>query len=99
MIEITKFKTINILGLEYKIEEVEQVDKNQRLFGEIDYVNQIIKVEKDLTTDKKIEVLIHEIIHGIFEALSFEEENKNEHLTQALACSLYQILKSNNVSV
>ncbi len=92
-------KTINILGHNYKIEEVEQVDKNQRLFGEINYVDQTIKIEKGLTPDKKFEVLIHEIIHGIFEALGFEEENKNEHLIQVLANALYQILKLNEINV
>lgn len=92
-------KKINILGLTYTIEEVEQVDKNTRLFGEINYVDQTIKLEKGLSEEKKLNVLLHEIIHAVFEQLNFEKENENEHLIQSLANALYQILKSNNINV
>lgn len=92
-------KNINILGLTYTIEEVEQVDKNTRLFGEVDFVKQTIKIEKGLTEEKKLNVLLHEVLHAIFAELNFTNENENEHLIQSLANALYQILKSNNINV
>lgn len=90
-----KNKTINILGLTYTIEEVEQVDKNQRMFGEVDYVTQTIKIEKGLTKEKKVNVLIHEVLHAIFERLNFQKENENEHLIDCLTLAIYQILNDN----
>lgn len=88
-------KNIDILGINYKVEEVDQVDKNERLFGEINYIDQTIKIEKDLTDERKIQVLIHEITHGICEQLNIEVVNKEEHLVQIFANGVYQVFKRN----
>lgn len=90
---------IKILGIEYELEEVEQVDKNQRLFGEINFVNQTIRIERGLSADRKKQVLLHEILHGICEQLGIEDINNNENLIQSLSSSLYQVLKDNKINV
>lgn len=90
---------VKILGIEYELKEVEQVNKNQRLFGEIDFVNQTIKIEKGLSDDRKKQVLLHEILHGICEQLGIEEINNNENLIQSISSSLYQVLKDNKINV
>lgn len=90
-----KNKTINILGLTYTIEEVDQVNKDQRMFGEVDYVTQTIKIEKGLTKEKKVNILIHETLHAIFERLNFQKENEDEHLIDCLTLAIYQILNDN----
>lgn len=87
---------IDILGIHYKILEVEQVDMTNYLVdGEIDYYKQVIKIKKDMPAERKTETLWHEIIHGICEHLQIEEVQKNEHLVQCLGNAMYQVLKRN----
>lgn len=87
---------IDILGVTYKVVEEEQVDKTNYLVdGEIDYDKQTITIKKDMATERKIETLWHEILHGICEHLSIEELQKNEHLIQCLGNAIYQVLKRN----
>lgn len=87
---------IDILGIPYKVLEVEQVDMTNYLVdGEIDYYKQVIKIKKDMPAERKTETLWHEIIHGICEHLQIEEVQKNEHLVQCLGNAMYQVLKRN----
>lgn len=87
---------IDILGIHYKVLEVEQVDMTNYLVdGEIDYYKQVIKIKKDMPAERKTETLWHEIIHGICEHLQIEEVQKNEHLVQCLGNAMYQVLKRN----
>lgn len=66
-------KKLKILATEYKVEEVEQIDKYQRLLGQIEYTEQTIKIDKNISEDMKKETLIHEILHGILEKLGYED--------------------------
>ncbi len=88
-------KKVKIMATEYKIEEVEQIDKNKRILGEIDYLEQIIKVEKGLPIELKKEVIVHEILHGILEKLGFDDLNDDEQKVQSIASTLYLVLKDN----
>ena len=89
---------IDILGITYKVLEVEQVDKTNYLVdAEIDYDKQTISIKKGLSDERKTELLWHEIIHGICEHLQIAEIQKNEHLVQCLGNSIYQVLKRNEV--
>lgn len=88
---------INILGLTYEIREVEVIDKDCRMFGQIDYINQVIKIDKELTQERKDITLLHEIIHGISEQLGLEELNKDERVVQSLATALHQTLKESDL--
>lgn len=69
---------VKIMATDYKIEEVEQIDKDRRILGEIDYINQTIKLEKGLPNELKKEILLHEILHGILEKLGFDALNNDE---------------------
>lgn len=84
-------KTITITGIPYKIEEVEMIKTSDKI-GQIDYLEQVIRIEKTLTDEKKKQVLLHEIIHGILEELGFGELNDNENLVQSIAASLSPII-------
>ena len=86
---------VKIMATDYKIEEVEQIDKNRRILGEIDYINQTIKLEKGLSDELKKEVLMHEILHGILEKLGFDDLNNDEQKVQSIASTLYLVLKDN----
>lgn len=87
---------IDILGVTYRVTEVEQVDKTNYLVdGEIDYDKQTISIKKNISNERKNEILWHEIIHGICEHLRIEEIQKNEHLVQCLGNAIYQVQKRN----
>lgn len=86
---------VKIMATDYKIEEVEQIDKDRRILGEIDYINQTIKLEKGLPNELKKEFLLHEILHGILEKLGFDALNNDEQKVQSIASTLYLVLKDN----
>ena len=50
-----EIKKLKILATEYKVEEVEQIDKYQRLLGQIEYTEQTIKIDKNISEDMKKE--------------------------------------------
>lgn len=87
---------VKIMATEYDLEEVEQIDKYQRLLGQIDYVEQTIKIDKNISEDMKKEVLLHEILHGILEKLGFEGINSDEQKVHSIASTMYLVLKENN---
>ena len=86
---------VKIMATDYKIEEVEQIDKDRRILGEIDYINQTIKLKKGLPNELKKEILLHEILHGILEKLGFDALNNDEQKVQSIASTLYLVLKDN----
>lgn len=83
-------KTIKILGLDYQVQPVQVISRDEFLLGRIDFVDQIIYVDANLQTDRRKVVLLHEILHGILEALGFNEAS-DEHLVQSLATALHQV--------
>ncbi len=95
MILGNEYSKITILGKTYAVTRSDTF-KRKNAWAEIDYINQVIEIEKDITNEKAKEALLHEIVHGIFESLGFYTENENEHLIQCLANSLYQVLNDNN---
>ena len=92
--KVTKLK---ILATEYEVEEVEQIDKYERLLGQIDYDEQKIKIDKNISEDMKKETLMHEILHGILEKLGYKEINEDEQKVHSIASTMYFVLKENNL--
>ena len=92
-----EIRKIKILATEYKVEEVEQIDKYQRLLGQIEYTEQTIKIDKNISEDMKRETLIHEILHGILEKLGYETLNQDEQKVHSIASTMYLALKENNL--
>ncbi len=90
-------KKVKILATEYDVEEVEQIDKYTRLLGQIEYTEQKIKIDKNISEDLKREVLLHEILHGIFEKLNYEGINNDEQKVHSIASTMYLVLKENNL--
>lgn len=85
---------INILGSKYKIEYVDYISKEELKIGEVDYLNQKIKIMNGLSYDIQKVTLWHEILHAILNQLGFEEA-ENEHLVQSLATAIHQVLSEN----
>lgn len=92
-----EIKKLKILATEYEVEEVEQIDKYQRLLGQIEYTEQTIKIDKNISEDMKKETLIHEILHGILEKLGYEALNEDEQKVHSIASTMYLVLKENNL--
>lgn len=92
--EINKIK---ILATEYEVEEVEQIDKYERLLGQINYEEQRIKIDKSISEDMKKETLIHELLHGILEKLGYTDLNEDEQKVHSIASTMYLVLKENKL--
>lgn len=90
-------KEVNILGVIYKVEEVECVDKYVLCFGNIDYMNSVIRIDKTLSQDKKNQTLMHEILHGIFEGLGYQDLSNDEEKVQSIATALHSVFKENTI--
>lgn len=83
--------SINILGIPYEIREVDLIDKDTHLVGQINYAEQVIKVEKGLGSEYRRQTIIHEVVHGILEALGYSDINSDEQKVQGIASALHQV--------
>ena len=81
---------VNICGIPHKVIEIEDNFDLDVYFGQIDYKKCEIRINKSLSSDGKHEALCHEIIHGIFFHLGFNEFSQDEHLVQALGNAIFQ---------
>lgn len=85
---------MKIQGIDYDLCVQDNLIRDFNAQAEINYVQRKISVDSAIYgTDRGYIAIMHEIIHGVFEGLCFEDENNNEHLVQCLAVSLYQIFK------
>lgn len=81
---------VNICGIPHKVIETEDNFDLDVHFGQIDYKKCEIRINKSLSCEGKHEALCHEIIHGIFVHLGFNEFSQDEHLVQALGNAIHQ---------
>lgn len=88
-------KTLNILGLIYTVEEVECVSKDELRRGEINFLANRIKIDKTMPGDLKNQVLMHEIMHAIFDLLGYEDLCTDENKVQSIATALHQVIRDN----
>lgn len=86
---------VEILGVNYEIKELDIVDENPNVLGQIVYQKQEIQIKKPLLKDMKNSTIIHEIVHGILFHSGKQELNEKEDLVESLSSSIYQVLKSN----
>ena len=85
---------VNILGIPYTVEEVDRIDPDVRMFGQIDYPNQRILLEKGMAPEYAKQTLMHEILHGILEGLGYDDINSDDQKVQSIATALYQVFGS-----
>ena len=81
------------MGMDYAIEQVEFISREELLVAQIDYLKQKIYLLSDIGQQKKEQAILHEIIHGVFNALGLDYTD--EQLTQSLACTLHQVIVDN----
>lgn len=82
---------ISILGLDFDVRLVDEVDHSVPADGQIDFIAQEIRIYRGLSEQKAEQVLIHEVLHGVLTQLGFDDESDNEHLVQSLAVALHQV--------
>lgn len=81
---------VNICGIPHTVKECEDCFDTDYHFGQIDYRDCVIKINKDMTPHMKSEVLCHEILHGIFVHLGYSGQSSDEQFVQALASAINQ---------
>lgn len=86
---------VEILGVNYEIKELDIVDENPNVLGQIVYQKQEIQIKKPLLKDMKNSTIIHEIVHGILFHSGKQELNEKEDLVESISSSIYQVIKSN----
>ena len=87
--------SITVMGVEYKIEYVDVVSKEEPMFGQVDYFTNTITIDKSLTDDAKRVTLIHELMHCICWSLGLYELGENETVIQSISSVLYDFWKNN----
>ena len=82
--------TVNICGIQHNIIECEDAFDVDTHFGQIDYKECRIKINKELAKDFKNETICHEMLHGILVHLGYNEYSQDEQFVQALASAINQ---------
>ena len=90
-------KEINILGVTYTVEEVEVVNKAEPRKGEINFLTGEIKIDRNMPSSLKKQVLMHEILHATFDLLGLNELAEDEEKVQSIATALHQIFTSQTI--
>ncbi|MBF0714523.1 ImmA/IrrE family metallo-endopeptidase [Gemella sp. GH3] len=89
-------KKIKISGLEYEVIEQEYFktpDDERNLWGYCDYEQQKIYIRSSLSTEKKKQVLIHELTHAIFHGAGYTEQD--EDTVHRISLVMHQVIKEN----
>lgn len=87
-------KTVKIAGIIYKVEEVEDLAAIQGIIGRLLEDKAIISLEKSLSKERKEQVFVHEVLHGIFREAGYNSQD--EDLINRVAIVLHQVLKDND---
>lgn len=81
---------VNICGIPYTIIYCEDNFDMDTHFGQIDYKEATIKINKNLSKEITEESLTHEIVHGMLIHLGYNENSQDEQFVQALSNAIYQ---------
>ena len=87
---------LTILGFTYTVLfQPQQIhDGKDYNWGMCDNEKQIIQVWRGLTPQRQRQVLVHEIIHAIFELMAIEQGNE-ENVCDCVSLGLVVVLKDN----
>lgn len=86
---------INIVGVKYSVDLVEEIDNNPNLMGACIYQKSLIQIRKGMSLDKQQQTLLHEILHACLNEAGYTEQD--EDLVNRLGIILYQVLKENEI--
>lgn len=86
--------TVNICGIPYQVDEFE-ADVDRNLMGRLQYDTAQIFIRKDIPLDKKMETLLHEVMHTVYMNAGLQPNDEEEKVVTALSSGVYQFLKEN----
>jgi hypothetical protein len=86
---------IKILGCDYELAEVERVCRDEFRLGEVDHIEQTIRLSSSLKPHRKAETLLHEILHCLLFEMGEMELHGNEPFINMLSATLVQVLRDN----
>ena len=81
---------VNICGIPHKVIECEDKFNADLHLGQIDYRACENRINKDMIRESKLETICHEMVHGIFIHLGYNDYAQDEQLVQALGNAIYQ---------
>ncbi|USK61325.1 ImmA/IrrE family metallo-endopeptidase [Peribacillus asahii] len=87
---------LKVAGIDYQIQEVEEIDDDPSMMGCYIYAKSIIKIKSNMSGDKKEQTLVHEMLHACFNEAGFDEQD--EDVVNRVGIVLYQVLKDNQLS-
>ena len=94
-----KTKTIQIIGNSYTVQYINKEDaehnffnQSERLMGDCNYQDLIIRVDASMNKQQQDSTLLHEILHAVSDALAIE---LTENQVKRLESGLMSVLKSN----
>jgi hypothetical protein len=85
---------IKIAGIIYQVEEEKDIEYKYDALGKILYTKGIIILDEELSKERKEQVFIHEVLHGVFFEAGFEEQD--EDMINRVAIVLHQVLVDND---
>lgn len=83
--------TVDILGIPYEV-VTEDMEDNED--GCISSRKQRITLREGMCDEKRAQVYLHELVHGILDQLGYADLYEDEHLVQGLAIGLHQAMQS-----
>jgi hypothetical protein len=86
---------VKIGGIRYEIQEEENMEAHYDHMGLILYTRGVIKLDSDLSQERKEQILIHEVLHGIFFEAGYQEQD--EDMINRVSIVLHQVLKDNKL--
>lgn len=86
---------VKVAGIDYKVEQVEEIDNNPSHMGDVVYQKSLIRIKQGMSEDKKEQTLVHEILHACYEEAGIE--NQDEDTINRVGVILYQVLKDNKM--
>ncbi len=88
-------KSFQILGNTIKVKITEDVDDHSvgNYSGDTHQIS-ILPVGKKMSSDNQAVTFWHEVVHCIFQTMSYDEYDKDEALVDRIAQCLYQIDKT-----
>lgn len=89
---------VNICGVPHTVIEREDCFNSENAhLGEITYSKAEILINKDMPEEMKKETICHEIVHGIFVHLGYDDYAANEQLVQQLGNAIYQAFEIKDI--
>lgn len=96
-------KKLKCCGLIFQVKESQEVANSANVWGQTQFKQQKIFLEKSETQQKKEETFLHEIIHiclwqsGICQRLNRIDKDLEEDIVGSIDSHIYQILKDNKM--